>query len=218
MDLVAVFRTSAVRLGNASVACAIQSDEVCRPHAVASIAAKCPPAVTRETCIRPGAAPTTSSMEEEVQSVLAQATNECTTALQSGGGTWERQSPVRSVSGLSPDDTEPPHEKNPPRSTSVPNAHIKGSESFDWSRRRSLPQEDVLARDRANSFGRKTDSKLSKISRSLSWNTRRLHRGQHGSFDEDNNVSNHPGVPGPAVRAPAAARILTEMAFFIVYR
>lgn len=76
----------------------------------------------------------------QVQSVLAQATNECTTALESGGGTWERQSAVRSVSGLSPDDTEPPHEKNPPLSTSVPNAHIKGSASFDWSRRRSLPQ------------------------------------------------------------------------------
>jgi hypothetical protein len=163
--------------------------------------------------------------KSRTQCVLPQARDDGTIALTHQQGAWECQSAIRSASEPSPDDAEPSHEANPPRSTSVPNAHIKGSASFDQSRRRSLqevcycaplsrplllmatafphhgatPQEDVPARDRANSFGRKTDSKLSKISRSLSWNTRRLHRGQHGSFDEDNMVSD-PSGPGPAIQ------------------
>jgi hypothetical protein len=287
MDLVAVFRTSAVRPmrpGSVS-ACAIRltrfvAHQSCHPQAVAGTGAEGPSAAIHGICSLPGTAATVASMEEEVrlashaiarvvmvrartrakrpphlfqvQSSMPQATNDVATALKCGWDESEWQSADRSSNAVpSLEDTEPPQEANAPQSASAVNAHIRGSASFDRSRRRYLPQvcndvpciprndapciprggplssrpsaltttafphpglakqEDVSMRDRANSFGRKADSKLSKISRSLSWNTRRRHRSQSGSLDEDTTIATDPSVLGPAMKAPSAPHMFT---------
>jgi len=63
-----------------------------------------------------------------------------------------------------------------PRKSTAPTGReaLAGRESrVDRKSSKSAAAEAADSRDRANSFGRKGDSKLSKISRSLSWNTRK---------------------------------------------